>query len=440
MRRPFLHHLLRRLFLVALDVYYRREPQAGGEVPAEGPVLLVANHPNGLVDPLLLATTTPRTVRFLGKAPLFDAPVLGALMRGFRALAVYRAQDGADTARNERTFEAVHAALGAGDLVCMFPEGKSHDEPALQTLKTGAARMALGAEARHGFALGVRIVPVGLVYRAKRRFRSRVATAVGRPIDARELAGEFARDEREAARLLTERIAAGLREVTLRLDRWEDLPLLELAAEILRPETEDRLGFVHELAERLGRLRARGDPALAARLDELTDRVSAFRERLRALGIGPERLHARYSARGVLLFCLRNLATLLVVLPLAAAGALLWSVPYWLVPRAARLARPSRDVHATAQLLAGTLFFPLWWLAATALAWLLLAPAWGAFVLLGAPPLGLFALGTRDRRAEVLGDARAFFVLGRRRRLREVLVAEREGIAREIAALRDGGR
>ena len=59
--RPIVHHALRRLFLVALDVYYRREAHEDAmRVPEDGPVLLVANHPNGLVDPLLLLTTTPQ--------------------------------------------------------------------------------------------------------------------------------------------------------------------------------------------------------------------------------------------------------------------------------------------------------------------------------------------------------------------------------------------
>src|SRR5688572_11189479 len=169
----------------AVRVYYRVQ-HLGEGVPASGPLLLVANHPNGLVDPVLLAGATHRSLRFLGKAPLFEMPGLGLVMRWLHALPVHRSQEGG-TADNTRTFEAVFAALAQGEVVGLFPEGKSHDEPELLELKTGAARMALGAEARAGWTLGVRIVPVGLVYRAKPSFRSRVAVWTGRPLSVADL-------------------------------------------------------------------------------------------------------------------------------------------------------------------------------------------------------------------------------------------------------------
>lgn len=429
-----MQRLLLALARRAVRVHYRVQ-YLGGTVPAAGPVLLVGNHPNGLVDPVLVASTTTRTVRFLGKAPLFEMPGLGQVMRGLEVLPVYRAQDGADTAANARTFEAVYGALARGELVCLFPEGRSHDEPELAELKTGAARMGLGAEVRHGWRLGVRIVPVGLVYRSKRRFRSRVAVWVGEPLALDDLAELHGRDERAAVHALTARIADALRAVTLELEHWEDLPLLELAERILFDAREGRVERLRAFALRLRELRA-SEPA---RVDELAERIAAFGERLARLGLSardlPEKLALEYTTGTVARFLLSAALRLGLVLPLAALGALFWYLPYRLIALLApRLATP--DTLATVRILAGLVLFPLWLSAAATLVGL----RWGALpALLGVlvlAVLGPLALAFRDWQRWALGEVRTFLRVASRSRLRALLVREREELAAELGRLR----
>lgn len=430
-----MQRLILRITGLAVGLYYRQST-LGRTVPPEGPVLLVGNHPNGLVDPIVLARACGRPVRFLAKAPLFGMPVIGTLLRGLRALPVHRPQDAADTSQNEATFAAVHRALADGDLVCLFPEGKSHNEPALQTLKTGTARMALGAEALAGFELGLSVVPVGLVYRAKRRFRSRVAAWIGAPIEVADLRDAYARDEREAVRSLTARIAARLSEVTLELDRWEDLPLLELAERIERSRARDD---DRDVLERL-RAFALGARALREnepeRVDALAARIESFRRRLAYVGATVDDLEIRYRPSLVVRYAARNLAQLLVSLPFVVLGTAFWFVPYRATGLLARLMRPERDVFATVTLLGALLFFPLWYALAALLAWTFAGTLWGVLVLLVAPPAGLFTLHFRDWGAETLADVRAFLRLGLRDRLRAHLRAERDELASEIESLR----
>jgi 1-acyl-sn-glycerol-3-phosphate acyltransferase len=426
-----MQRLILRLARAAVRVYYRAS-RLGLEVPARGPLLLVGNHPNGLVDPILVASATSRPVRFLGKAPLFDLPVLGSLMRGLRALPIHRAQDGADTALNQETFAAVFAALERGQAICLFPEGKSHNEPALARLKTGAARMALGAEARAGWRLGVRVVPVGLVYRAKRRLHSEVAVWVGAPLDVHDLAKRFAADERAAVAELTERIARALAEVTLNLERWEDLPLLDLAARVARDEKRPSVAQLKAFADAVPRLRELEPARLAA----LAARLAAFRERLHALGLEVEDAGVSYGPRMVTRFVLVNLARGLVGLPLALAGALLWCVPWFGVRLLATLVPSERDTFATVRILAGALLFPIWWLALGLTTWLTCDAPWALALALAAPPLGLFSLAFRDWRGEVLSDASVFLRLAARRNLRAHLCCERDALAVEVATLR----
>src|SRR5687767_14443711 len=124
---PFLSHVSN----AALRVYYRLH-RAGGAVAPNGPVLLVANHPNSLLDPAMVALAARRPVRFLAKAPLFTDPLVGFLVRGAGSIPVYRkADDPSQVSRNEEMFRAVHDALGGGAAGGIFPEGVSRSERSL---------------------------------------------------------------------------------------------------------------------------------------------------------------------------------------------------------------------------------------------------------------------------------------------------------------------
>ena len=224
-------------FRLALEGFYRLT-HLGGEVPREGPVLLVGNHPNGLLDPIVLARVARRPVRPLAKAPLFRMPIIGPLVRIVGALPIYRAEDGDDASRNHDTFSAVEDALLEGACVCMFPEGASHDEERVLPLKTGAARMALGAAERAHFESDIAIVPVGIIPWEKEHFRGEIATLVGKPIYVDDWSEEFAVDPRRAARTLTLRIEEALQKVTLDLEKREDRPVLA-AVDALWPSSDN---------------------------------------------------------------------------------------------------------------------------------------------------------------------------------------------------------
>src|SRR6266487_1954247 len=137
------------LLRFALRVYFSRVEVTGLEnVPQTSPVIFVLNHPNALVDPAFLLCLAPRRVSFLAKAPLFRIPILGSLVRALESLPVYRRQDaGEDVDRNQETFVAARKLLARGGTIGICPEGVSHDETRLRPIKTGAARIALGAVA-----------------------------------------------------------------------------------------------------------------------------------------------------------------------------------------------------------------------------------------------------------------------------------------------------
>jgi len=436
--------------LVALDrlvlsVFFRRVEVEGRErVPARGPLVVVANHVNGLIDPMLVLGCLPLVPRFLGKSTLWDIPPLRPFLRWARVIPVYRRSDAADVARNAETFAASRAALAEGGAVALFPEGKSHSEPGLAPLKTGAARIALEAEAAHG-PLGVRVLPVGLVFDRRERFRSRALVEVGEPFaavaDGERPAGPPA--DPGAVRELTSRIDRALQEVTVHFASWEEARLVARAAEIFaRPAR--RPSLARTAAAR--RAFAAGHRRLAAldpdRFAAAAEAVRRYDRLLAAASLRDEQVAAAYEAPPVLRFLRRTLATLLLRLPLALVGTALNALPFQVVSAVARRIAPA-DQKATWKVFPSLVVYPLTWLAEAAAAGWGAARAWGAgsgwaaalAVLLLAPLSGRVALGFHDRGSRLAEEVRAFLVLRTRRRFAAELRAERADVRRRVAEL-----
>ena len=113
-------------------------------VPTSGPVLLCINHPNNLIDSLLVGGVLPRKVHYLATAALFRNPLVARFLTACGAIPVYRKQDDPDKMdRNADAFAACFRALERGHLVGIYPEGTTHSESRVQRIKTGAARIAL---------------------------------------------------------------------------------------------------------------------------------------------------------------------------------------------------------------------------------------------------------------------------------------------------------
>ena len=194
---------------------------------------MVANHPNSLMDPLVLFHVLERPTRPMARSGLFEKQVLGRILRGMGGLPVYRRQDDpSQTHRNQGTFDAAVEALRAGDAVQIFPEGISHSDPFLAPIRTGAARIAFQAEADSDWDLGLRILPVGLVYSRKTVFRGQVVANVGRPLQVSEWKERWLEDDREAVTGFTDTIRHALGELTLNLSSEEERELVEVADRI----------------------------------------------------------------------------------------------------------------------------------------------------------------------------------------------------------------
>jgi 1-acyl-sn-glycerol-3-phosphate acyltransferase len=435
-----------RLVGWAVALFY--DVERTGPRLAGGPVLVVANHPNALADPVVIFHTAGRVTRPLAKAPLFEQALVGTVLKGLGGLPVYRRQDDPELMHlNERTFDAAIEALRGGGAVQIYPEGQSHSAPSMTPLRTGAARIALQAEARAEWGLGLRIQPVGLTYHRKHAFRGRAIAVYGEPFDIAPWREAYEIDERAAVAGLTDEIRRRLEAHTLNFDEARDAELVDVAERLYararglagareRARMADRLPRLQRFAAGLRELQDT-DPK---RLDRLRDDVSRYLRLLTLYGVTEGDVPERYGSGAVARYVALQTVMLLLVLPAAFLGALFWAVPFFVTRRLAYSYEPKLDQVATYKVGGALVCFPVWLAATCAVVWL--AGGWVAalVVALVGPVVGLATVAWREREGVVREDVRVFLRSRRRSQSRDRLAELRNELAAEFDAIVSEGR
>ena len=408
--------LLARLFFRSIEVV------GSGNVPRDGGGLLVAWHPNGLADGILVLGFCPRPVTFGARHGLFRLPIIGWMLRGAGAVPLYRRRDrgepGARMSDEERR-AANHRSLGAlaatarRSLVAIFPEGATHDEPGLLELRAGAARLFQLAQEDGGRPV---LVPVGLHYERKHAFRSRALVAFyppvelpedlraerrrprGRRVSSAACGGSGSEDPR-TQRSRSDAAAAGgtfvdrvtrliqehLIEVTHPTESWELHRAMERVRSLVRAERAAREG-----APRLPRAPMQQRDAGFARVwagyrkqraidprvvDRLVLRVTRYGEALRLLGLSDRDLDGAPVWRTVWrtsLLCAEALVMLLLLPTVVLIGNLVNLPAALLIVLGARKLSATRKEQAGLKMFLGLIVLPTAWMAASlavGLAW-----------------------------------------------------------------------
>ncbi len=435
----WIYRLIRWLLGLATHVFFRHVAVVGREnVPASGPVVFAGNHPNSLIDPVLILTTSGRVLSFAAKDVLFKNWLLRGILRALGAVPIARREDHGEKAggdANAQAFDAMFARLASGGAVGIFPEGLSHDQSQLARLKTGTARLALGAAER---APTLQVIPTGLTFTQSKRFRSRALIRYGTPlpIDAAAVA-RWQADPQAEARALTERLDAALRQVTVNAEDWETLRALDAVRRLYQPATVAPAER-NELARRFNAVypHVQGDP----RVQALLPRVGAFVERCEDAGVTDRDLRRPLGLGAVAWRVVQTLLVLLVWMPLALPGAVLHAPVGVLAAVAGRTLTPRKDVVATTKLVAGLLLTVVGY--AALLAWIALTQGigWALLGLAALPISGLATLRVLDHFVTLRrGLSRFVRALTLEREL-EALRVERAALANEVIALVDALR
>ncbi|HEB59488.1 MAG TPA: hypothetical protein ENJ01_09720 [Gammaproteobacteria bacterium] len=416
-------------------VFYRHCEVSGAELlPAEGPLLLCANHANALADAVILQAMIPRHIQPLARSGLFEHVLLRPLLVAMRAIPVYRRQDaGSDTRQNSASFARVYEEFDRGAVVLIFPEGQSHSDPHLRELRTGAARIALGAKQAQAAPL---IVPVGLNFTNKGRFRSDVLVKIGEPVD---LSAFSSPDNEDEVRTLTARIREALEAVTLNAESHEELALAQSLERFFafrhgkyRQRSMDlRFRALKKITRAYQDLREQAPE----RLEALCLHLRQFERLCRYWGVRDYQLSIRYRPSVVTRFLIRSLLILFVLLPLALWGTLNSWLPYRLTEFYARRIAHGLDQYDTARILVGLLLFGLFWGGQVTLVYLYLGTTAAVLYAISLPITAATALLFKRDRYRIWDNLRVFFTFIRRRKLRPYLKARRQRLERELAEL-----
>jgi 1-acyl-sn-glycerol-3-phosphate acyltransferase len=240
-----LYTLIKILSIVSVRTFFNRVSLWHEDrIPKDGPVIFVSNHPNTMMDPLVLGISCKRDLHFLAKSTLFSNRIKRFFLNKLKLVPVYRKQDNPDgMLKNKDTFEKGFNILKNKGAFLIFPEGVSTGDRILEKIKTGAARIGFGAETKNNFKLGVKIIPVGLSYSDVIKFRSDVFVRFGKPIVLGGYKESFMADEKQTINNVTDEIETALNKLTTNVSELEITDLVECLELIYKKELILEMGL-----------------------------------------------------------------------------------------------------------------------------------------------------------------------------------------------------
>ncbi|WP_207435202.1 lysophospholipid acyltransferase family protein [Sabulibacter ruber] len=366
-----LYFLLKTLFQIALRVFFRRFTVNNRHLLfSEGPLIVVSNHPNTLMDPVVTASLMKQNIYFLAKSSFFKPGIQGWLFHKLFMIPVYRREDVGDSgsAQNDATFAKCYEFLGKGGTLMVFPEGNSFMQRRLRPLKTGTARIGLGAEAQHNFNLGLRIIPVGVNYSDPSRFRSDVFVNVGEPIYVKDFQDAFAQDPFKAAHALTDEIKDRLEALVIHTESDEEDALarqveavyqdtLVKELDLAKSEPKERFLITKGILQSIKYFEARQPE----RVHHLRAELQDYLQHLNSIGLVPQAMREVPKRHEVAWGTVQTIVYLVLGFPVYLFGVIHNYLPYLLPAKIARALTKDIEFHAPMMMTIGMFTFPIFY-------------------------------------------------------------------------------
>ncbi|MCC6701753.1 MAG: 1-acyl-sn-glycerol-3-phosphate acyltransferase [Fluviicola sp.] len=394
-----LYRFIKVIIGLAIRFYYKEIRVVDAHyLDEEGPIIIIANHPNTLMDAWIMGHVNKRRVNFMAKATFFSSPLKRKLLGALGIIPINRKADGAtEGVSNAASFDACYQLLENGGVLVVFPEGTSYLERKLRELKTGTARIALEVEKRNAGKLNVKIIPIGLNYIDADSFRGKVMVHVGKPIDIDpSLLAEYTVSQGKAAKQLTERFRIELSRVFVTMDDQ----LKEEVGNDLRALFDTKYApekdGVNSTIQLLRDMKARMDEYSVVapwKVQEIHLKSRALNVRLASAGIRSDFLDRSFRKTLYTRQYIQTVLFLIAAFPIFLFGLIHNGIQYFLIGKLVPKLTNEVEYHAPLVVLLGLVLYPAFYVL---IAWgvnVCLELTWiQYFIYLGVLPFsGLFA-------------------------------------------------
>lgn len=281
-----LYNLFKPLVIISLRAYFKRIDVIGANRLEEDSTIYVCNHPSALFDPIVVASTTKRPIYFLAGAEWFGKGMQSWLFQNqFNMIPVYRPWlakgKEKEQSSNEEMFSASYRSLEEGKRIIIFPEASSKTVPWIRDIKTGAARIKMGADKHIGRENAVKLIPIGLNYSNTHRFQTNVLINVGEAVDFSDIIADSTLDEKEQVRQMTARIHDRMSDLVYYPEDAENFQFIKDVKRVLTDVLMAELGIAEGDVEGEFKIRKRIVNEIIQLSHEKPTEVSAIAKRLR---------------------------------------------------------------------------------------------------------------------------------------------------------------
>lgn len=257
-----LYRFIKLLVGLGIRLYYREiKVKNEKNIPLDEPLIIIANHPNTLMDAWMIGHICPRPIHFMAKGTLFNSKIKMKILSSLNMIPINRMGEGkTEGVSNQDSFQACYDILQEGKTLVIFPEGSSYQERLLRDLKSGTARIALEAEKQNNGQLGVKVLPMGLNYTQAEKFRSRVLVDVGEALATSDFFPEYMGNSGKGVRKMTEQFRIRLEQLLVNSNTKEEQELIDRIAVILQSRyTKEGAENANSEIDLLKRIRNRMD-------------------------------------------------------------------------------------------------------------------------------------------------------------------------------------